>query len=221
MIRGRLPSDRNSVNEIYQDAESRIAYLRRFEGYRGLINSKYKRVSLEDEDLFYVKQRTIKNHVIRITGLNSAWVCEEDGEYGKLILGDIQVREALKMGSSRGKADLSISLLHHPLDWLNEFDQADCRPLCYGEFDFLLHGHLHRTGILSLQQPGHRALVIGAGACYLGRDRPNAYNYVCLNVATRRGTAYFREYTDMDGGHWTRDTRTYKAAQDGTYDFSF
>lgn len=221
MIRGNLPSNRNAVNAIYQDIQSRTAYLRRFDGYRCFINSKYKRMSLNDEDLFYVKHRTIRNHVIRIIGLNSAWISEDDDEDGKLILGDIQVREALKLGSSRGKADLNISLLHHPLNWLNEFDKVDCRPLCYGEFDFLLHGHLHGTDVLSLQEPGRRAMVVGAGACYMGRDRPNAYNYVCLDFENRRGTVYFREYTDMDAGHWTKDTRTYKAAPDGKYDFEF
>lgn len=220
MLRGNRPTDRSAVNGIYQDLESRVAYAARLHGFRSFVKDKYKSISL-NEDLFYVNHRTAQSCMVRITGLNSAWVSGADHEYGKLILGDIQVRKALQARSSRGQEDLSIALVHHPLEWLSEFDQDDCRPLCYREFDFILHGHLHKTGMLSLQEPGRRAMVIGAGACYMARDKPNAYNYVCLDVQNRRGTVFFREYTDLDTGHWTKDTRTYRAAPDGRYDFQF
>ena len=148
-------------------------------------------------------------------------MCEKDDEYGKLILGDVQIRDALKVKLSRRRPDLSIVLLHHHLDWLDEFDRQDCEPLCYKNFDFLLHGHLHKTGVRSLKEPGRQAMIVGAGACYLGRSRPNAYNYVCLDLANRRGIVHFREYSEKDAGHWAKDTTTYMTAPDGRYGFDF
>lgn len=217
-----LLKNREAVNTIYLDINARRTYLERFKDYRTFINSEYRSMKLENDDVFYVTHRRVEDQVIRIIGLNSAWASEEteDGEFGKLILGDVQVRKALA-SSRRTKADLTIVLLHHPLEWLAEFDRRDCEPLCYGGCDLLLHGHLHETGLSTLKQPGRRATLVGAGACYLSRDWPNSYNLGCLNLRKRQGTVYFREYTAKDGGHWTKDVRTYKAAPDGKYDFQF
>jgi 3',5'-cyclic AMP phosphodiesterase CpdA len=212
-----LLQTRDSVNQVYHDRESRRLFLKRFHNYRQFVNENYSHISLDDDSFHYVRYRTINDKVVCVTGLNSAWASSEDGEFGKLILGDAQVREALKAGS-RKKADVRISLFHHPLDWLQEFDRDGCEPLCHREFDFVLHGHLHKTGILTLTAPDRQAMVLGAGACYLGRDRPNAYNYVHLDFENGRGVVYFRQYTERAGGHWTIDAQTYRGIE-GKYGF--
>jgi predicted phosphodiesterase len=213
-----LLQNRDSVNRVYHDGEARRLFLKRFDNYRQFVNDNYSHISLDDDSFHYVRRRTISGKVVCVTGLNSAWASSGDGEYGKLILGDVQVREALKAGT-RKKADVRISLFHHPLDWLREFDRDDCEPLCHSGFDFVLHGHLHKTGILTLTAPDRQAMVLGAGACYLGRDKPNAYNFVHLDFENRRGVVYLREYTERAGGHWTIDAQTYRGVE-GKYEFT-
>jgi 3',5'-cyclic AMP phosphodiesterase CpdA len=213
-----LLQDRDSVNRVYHDRKARRLFLRRFDNYRELVNNECNHIPLGEDSLHYVRYRTIGGKVVRITGLNSAWTSSEDGEYGKLVLGDAQVREALGTGP-RKRVDVRILLFHHPLDWLQEFDRDDCEPLCHSGFDFVLHGHLHRAGILTLTAPDRQAIVLGAGACYLGRDKPNAYNFVHLDFENRRGVVHLREYTERAGGHWTVDTRTYREVPEGKYEF--
>jgi predicted phosphodiesterase len=214
-----LLEDRESVDEIYYTHKTRADFLHRFQDYRQFIGDNYNHMSLDQDSLYYVKYRIVGGRRIYIAGLNSAWASSEDGEYGKLILGDAQVRGALEQIPDR-KDIIRIALYHHPLDWLQEFDRNGCEPQCLKGFDFILHGHLHKAGITSLAGPGRQAMVVGAGACYLGRDRPNAYNFVRLDLENQEGTIYFREYTDRDGGHWAKDVKTYAEAPDGRYDFS-
>ncbi len=212
-----LMEDRNKVNDIYHDSVSRTLFLKRLDNYRYFVRNNYRHLCKNENSPYHVIQKTINGMAMFIVGLNTAWTSEGDGEYGKLVLGDAQVREALT--PSRKKAGVRISLFHHPLDWLVEFDRDDCQPQLYGACNFLLHGHMHKTEIASLTAPGHQTIVLGAGASYMGRSGPNAYNYVHLDFKEQRGVVYFREYTDRDGGHWTKDTRTYKDAPDGKYEF--
>ena len=210
--------NRDLVSEIYHHHESRLTFLSRFDNYFDSFILHYlKHLRYGNGDLFYIARRKIQDFHIDVLGLNSAWTSFQDEEYGKLILGDPQVRAALNH-KYRRKNSITIALLHHPLEWLIEFDREDCEPQLYSNCDFILHGHLHRTGITTLHSPGRDAMILGAGACYMGRNTPNAYNYVEFNPETRKGVVYLREYSDRSGGHWTSDTRTYKGV-DGKYEF--
>lgn len=209
-------TNRGSVDQVYYDPESRIQFMRRFSNYSDFVSRDFKRIKYKDGKPFYTKRRTIKGVSVRVLGLNSAWTSSEDNEYGKLILGSPQIRDALAADSK--KADITIALLHHPLDWFVEFDRDECEPQIRESCDFVLHGHMHKTRTSTVSAPGSRIMVVGAGACYMGSDKPNAYNYVKFDPRSRKGSLYLREYTIRSGGHWTTDTRTYKGV-DGKYEF--
>ncbi|MBC8457218.1 MAG: hypothetical protein H8D67_04385 [Deltaproteobacteria bacterium] len=86
-------------------------------------------------------------------------------------------------------------------------------------YKFILHGHLHRAGILRPMDPDSNTTVIAAGACYESRDYPNTYNFVRLNFETGKGTVYLRRYSDKRGGFWTKDVMTYRNVRDGEHVF--
>jgi len=45
-------------------------------------------------------------------------------------------------------------------------DQNDSATLLLDNCDFILHGHLHRSGMTQLVSPDSGAMVIAGGACF-------------------------------------------------------
>jgi formylglycine-generating enzyme required for sulfatase activity/predicted MPP superfamily phosphohydrolase len=217
-------NSRDAVNEAHLSAESRRLFLQRLDNYAAFVNTYFAKEHLvfDDEHYSHVQVFDVSAGAekvsVAVLGLNSAWLAyggEEDRNH--LVLGEYQVREALKAGEH---ADLRIASFHHPFDWFRAFDRNACQALLMRECDFVLRGHLHRTELLNLQTPDAGAMIIAAGACYETRESANAYNLVQLDWASGHGTVYLRAYSPSQGGFWTKDVMTYRNVQDGQYAFS-
>ncbi len=155
------------LDEILSTDEDRILVMRKFAHFDDFINGYADGCFLNNDKRYYQVHRfKVAGKALAVLALNSAWLCMGDEDQGNIALGEHQVREAL---SAVEDADLRIALMHHPFDWLHEFDRNDCEPLLLQKCDFILHGHQHRTGILSLATPDAGAMVMAAGACYQPR----------------------------------------------------
>lgn len=200
-------TDRQKVNQLLGNAVDRAALMERLGRYRQFTNDLWgKGPHFDSEPYFYVKKRRIAGKQVAILGLNSAWASASDADRNNLLLGERQVRDALEQAK---KADLRIALLHHPLDWLRDFDRGTCQSLLLGGCDFILHGHLHETSVGHWQAPGSRAWLFEAGACYEGPDYPHTYNLVQYDPDSGQGTIYLRIYSPHGGGCWVQDEMTY------------
>jgi hypothetical protein len=206
------------VNEVLTVAEDRRLIFRKFNHYADFVSGYFGgRLVFDDEHYFFMQPLDLADRRVAVLGLNSAWLAYGgDEDRGRLALGERQVRKALEAAR---EADLRIALLHHPFDWFQEFDRNDCEALLMQECEFVLHGHLHRTGLLSLTMPDAGAMIIAAGASYASRDYPNSYNFVQLDLGTGQGTVYLRRYSDERGGFWAKDVMTYRNVDDGQYTF--
>ncbi len=131
-----------------------------------------------------------------LAGFNSAWSCGRNGERGKLwAAGHWQqgtLREKLAV------ADFSLALIHHPPDWLVEYETPAFRRELRQDFKFLLHGHEHQDWV---ESGDDGFTTIAAGACYDRSDKENGYNLVRLDLETGRGEVFLRRY-DKTGGGW-------------------
>jgi len=204
------------VNRLLDDDVNRAIVMQRFRCYKQFVNGYLRRYPPFDSGrYFYVETCQCAGKRIAILGLNSAWTSASDDDRLKLLLGERQVRTALDQAQH---ADVRIALMHHPFEWLQDFDRDDCEPLLLRGCDFVLHGHLHRTGLIQLRAPGIEAMVIAAGACYETRQYLNSYNLVQLDLRAGKGTVYLQTYSDRHGGFWTRDLLTYPEAP-GEYHF--
>lgn len=72
--------------------------------------------SLPKSRLLYTLNDTIKSKTIRFTCINSAWMSSKEEKPGSLFF---PVKIAERLISENNKADLNISLLHHPVSWFN------------------------------------------------------------------------------------------------------
>jgi len=213
-------SDRNRTNAILANVVDFKLVMQRFKGYAKFVKDYFGgHIPFNTKQYFYVRDLPWSGPRVKVLGLNSAWVCASDNDKTPgVLLGERQTRAALEPVKSE---DLKIALLHHPFDWLRDFDQRDSAAMLLDGCNFILHGHLHHTATTQLSGPDTHAMGIGGGACYETREYPNMYNFVRLDLDARTGTVYLRRYSDERGGFWATDTLTYKNAPEGKYIFEF
>lgn len=213
-------TDRQNVNAILTSPDDRQLMFARFAGYADFVNDYMGDYLPFDIDrFFYVRMLEILGRRVAILGLNSAWVsASEQDETKGLVIGEGQVRSTLELSVD---ADLRIALMHHPFDQLRAFDRDDVEQMLCDGCDFVLHGHVHRTSVLSLKGPETCAMVLSAGAGHAMHRHPSSYNYVQLGLAAHTGTVHLRRYSDEENNGWTRDTLTYQNASTGRFNFRF
>jgi 3',5'-cyclic AMP phosphodiesterase CpdA len=210
--------DRDSVNAVLDTPGDRQLLLARLQNYGSFVNDYLDgHTRFDGENYFHVRTLALAGLQIAILGLNSAWLAHGgDEDRGKLVLGERQVREALDQAST---ADLKIALLHHPFDWLQDFDRQDCEALLSAHCDFVLHGHVHSASTARITSPDSATQIFACGAGFEMREKMNRYNYVRLDLEAGQGTVFWRIWSDRGGGFWTQDAMTYRNAPDGTYTF--
>lgn len=213
-------TDRDGANDVLATPADRQLMMARFRGYRAFVNDYLGgRLPFDDERYFYVHSLDLAGLRVAIMGLNSAWVSASVEDRAKgLLIGERQARAALAAADKAGAA-IRIALLHHPLDWLREFDRDDSATLLADGCHFILHGHLHHTAATQLTTPDGSATVLAGGACYETRQYANTCNWVQLNPAAGNGLVILRRYSDARGGFWAKDTLTYRNAPDGVVRF--
>ena len=212
------PDDRESVARLLDSAHNRALVFRRFHNYQTFINEYLEGIlSFDSDNYFYTRFIEVRNLQVAILGLNSGWLSTPQADRNRLVLSERQVRPAL--ATSRD-ADLRLAVMHHPFDWLADFDRDDVEALLCNHCDYVLRGHKHRVGLLQAHTPDSRAMIIATGACYKARQYLNSYNFVRLDLVAGTGTVYLRMYSDRGGGFWTKDVRSYRNVDDGVYSFS-
>jgi len=136
-----------------------------------------------DDNLAYLITRHIDSLPIGIAGLNSAILCGDNEDQGKLVLGDrpiIDLCEKIRAADVR----LVVTVVHHPPSWLADFDKRtfDARLLPY--CDILHRGHLHEPDVQPVYvTASNNCLAISAGASYAWRQFENSYSIVTVDVS--------------------------------------
>jgi serine/threonine protein kinase/predicted MPP superfamily phosphohydrolase len=212
--------NRDSVNDILSNASDRCVMFGRYQGYADFVNGYLgEHLLFDQEDYFYVRKLQVGGRCVAVMGLNSAWLSASDEDEAKrLVLGELQVREALAQAEG---ADLTIALVHHPFEFLRPFDRDDSAAMLIDHCSFVLHGHLHHAVEGRLGSPDSQAMILSGGACYETQDYPNTYNWVQIGLAAGSGMVYLRRYSDKRGGFWAKDTLSYKSVSSGRYGFQF
>lgn len=208
---------RRRVAEILTDQQCRRLVLRRLDQYAEFVNEYFAgHLRFSDEEYFYSKTVKIDDAELAIYGLNSAWFCASDSNQGQLVIGERQVRAAIDQNAG---ATLRIALVHHPLDWLAEFDKNDSEDLLVRQCDFILHGHWHKQAFRQEKRPSGEPYIFASGAGYDKRELRNACNAVKIDLASGIGSAVSLRYSDGGGGFWSRDAQSDPGLTGGVYNF--
>ncbi|MCP4659315.1 MAG: NACHT domain-containing protein, partial [bacterium] len=150
----------------------------------------------DPERLVYGAVRSVAGLQVGIAGFNTAWSCCRDGERGRLWMAGKWQQGVLR--AKLREADFSVALMHHPPDWLVEYENPDFGRGLRQDFRFLLHGHEHRAWV-NCTDDGYT--VLATAACYeRSESEHNGYNLVRLDPAAGRGEVWLRRYDDQGGG---------------------
>jgi len=164
----------------------------------------------EQADYVNVRRMPIGEKQVALLGLNSAWMCGRNkaqiGDKGFVILGEPQIHSVLDEISD---ADLKIAVLHHPFDWMTEFDCNRIENRLLQGYDFILRGHQHKPKVEVTSGTSGNCVIIPAGASYDRRmaENPayaNSYNLVHLDIDTGKGTVFLRRWSDPRN-KWVED----------------
>ena len=176
----------------------------------------------EQADYVNVRRMSIGDKEVALLGLNSAWMCGRNkakiGDKGFVIVGEPQIHSVLDEIS---ESNLKIAVLHHPFDWLTEFDCNRIETRLMQGCDFILRGHQHKPKVEVTSGTSGNCVIIPAGASYDRRmaENPayaNSYNFVHLDLATDKGTAFLRRWSDPRN-KWVKDI---DSCDEGECDFN-
>jgi predicted MPP superfamily phosphohydrolase len=116
-----------------------------------------------EDGLFWIGRREAHEGLrIRIAGLNTSLLANDDEDLRRLWLGLQQLEQAL---TKQQEGELIIVLTHHPLSWLG--DGGKVGGWLESRADVLLCGHVHAQEPLLTQRGGGRRFVqVAAGALH-------------------------------------------------------
>ena len=141
----------------------------------------------------------IRGTKLHVAGLDSAWMACGDDDRGRLLLGRYQLNQTVNTADAAG-AGWRIALLHHPWDYLAEFE-SEARAVVHQHRDLLLRGHLHkpRPERVVPPDPSRACLELPTGCVYETSEYPNAFQWIELSAAGRRVRVLFRAWVQ---GAW-------------------
>jgi len=161
----------------------------------------------------YIRRFLVDGIRVALLGLNSALMCGrnkhangEVNDQSHLFVGEPQLYKPLKQVI---QAQVRIAVLHHPFEWLAEFDRDRVENRLRRECHFILCGHQHKPNISVERGMVGDCVIIPAGASYDTRvarnpRHTNSYNFVHLDFEKAQGTIYLRRWSDSRD-RWVED----------------
>lgn len=154
---------------------------------------------------------------VGIASLCSVLVAGTDDERHKLLVGERQVRDAVK---GLAGCPLKVALLHHPVDWLAGEEEGRIRELLEAEFQVILHGHLHVPSTSARLSGSGTSITSAAGATYTARPEwPRQVQAVLFDPGSGAVTVHVFSWSERQGGHWCRDSSGARNSADGVIRF--
>lgn len=214
-------NDRPYLHSCLMDDQKRTKLFSPFRAFNDFMDGY---TNQENSGYACIREWAINGNKVAILGLNSAWMSGrkkkgkgKTDDKGSLVVGEPQVHDILRRIS---EADIKIAVLHHPFDWLIDFDRDIIESRLMKKFNFILHGHQHKPSINVIKGSQGNYILIPAGACYDRRipEDPrysNSYNFVHLDFVSQKGTIFLRHWSEPRT-EWTKD---HDSCDDGKLEF--
>lgn len=189
-------TNREKLNQFIDDLPSRSHYFSRLENFHKFKETLESTHRLTSTVLYSTYTFDLHGTTIGVASLNSSWRASGKGErfdHGKLLLGERQIDHAAKEISG---CDIRVAAIHHPFEWLADFDMLDTRLRALAEFDLLLFGHNHKAYSEVVQSTGGTAVINNCGCLYGSREYHNGYTVITYNMDNNNVRILYRTYFD-------------------------
>lgn len=157
---------------------------------------------------FVHRYKTSAGKHIGIVGLNSSWMCRKKKDEREIAIGGYQVIKAMEELKDKGEIDLTISLFHHPMQWLWPED-VKCLEI-YLKDSMILSGHFHLSGGGFFQGLNGSRFSFLTGAAYLGSESkvPARFQYITCDWGKDEIRLDFRKHAEGGAPKWVKDSET-------------
>ena len=204
----KMIEDPKEVTSFLLDAShARSAVFNRLQNYVDFWKQLRGKDAPIEECLWYAERPKLDDETdpLAIVGLCSAWMSgscwkvllettpgHENDEEDPAYLALCEKKVADLLGKAAG-ADITVALMHHDYQILNQNDRQRCGPLLEQQCEFILCGHRHKPDLMP-RRIGAKTHIVQAGASYDSRDLRNAFNMVEVNLDTRHARMIVVEY---------------------------
>ncbi|EEM08341.1 hypothetical protein bmyco0003_49370 [Bacillus pseudomycoides] len=206
---GMNPPKNSTEADEWLSVEHLENFIRPFEAFEKFCEGiGIPKLSIGSKEFNLVGQREI--HGIKFVVLNSAWFCRGNEDRGELWLGlpQLQLMQSFQQlinPSDYDDGPITIAVVHHPKDWLNDEEQYTYeRPSTYRYLSerthLILSGHVHGA----IEEPTkmfNRAYSVIGGATYAGERYRNNFSILKVNKESRTCEQIPYEY-DPRNGKW-------------------
>jgi hypothetical protein len=188
-------TDRDAVNAFIDDLQNQqdaLARMTNFERFRRSFPNKFE---LRSSELFSTYNLNKHGRKIGIACINSAWRAYGGPvDYGKLLIGERTIDSCIEDLAS---CDLRIGVIHHPFEYLQEFERVELKRRIFGAFNIWLIGHTHEPDFDFVQTFNSDSIVVvTGGALYHTRQYYNGYSLIQFSFGEATGQVHLREYDD-------------------------
>lgn len=199
------------VSNYYDDADSKQLLSKRHTAYFEFCTSFLGYPSSSS----HCWSKTFKTGTerIRVDGLNTSWLCRGDDDHRRLLVSQSQLTEVIK---THADVELRITVMHHPLADLMEFDEVNTCDYLKQNTDIVLRGHLHRAETTEQMTNTGSFLELAAGALHDTHESPNRFSILDIseNLSELRVSTFL-----WQSGRWILDRNLYQTS-DGVGVFS-
>ena len=139
-----LRQELNSIEKVNDFIDKEVNIVNRVRIFKDFERDFYRdhlMKSLSNYQSSFISERN--NKKLGIACLNSAWRSyDTETDLHNLLVGERQITRATEYIH---KADIRVALIHHPVDWLAEFDQLCVSTALEKNFNIVFCGHIHRN----------------------------------------------------------------------------
>ncbi|MBG9455914.1 hypothetical protein ABE61_18115 [Lysinibacillus sphaericus] len=193
-------NDRDILNKFIDSIDQQkqlLVRLDKFHNFRDELHRNNQSIHTQNPlySTYILNKDNNEDIKIGLACLNSSWCAfGGDDDYGKILLGERQVDNAIE---DLKDCDYKIAMIHHPLEWLKEFDRESVYDRLITGFNMVLTGHIHSQNYKDIAFDSHNTIFLKTASLFQGRNL-NGYSLINLNFSTNEVEVLFREY--FEGG---------------------
>lgn len=185
------------VNNFLKKHKGSQLYIERLSDYKKWETNfykdyKHKFLSNYDNSFLY----NIGSHKVGISCFNSSWLCKDDNDRERLIVGQKQIEDSLELLND---CDVKLALMHHPIEFLIDFDREAVKDKLYKNYDVLFTGHVHQLDSMYTQNLTGKLFISIAGSTIADNptERKYANGYSVISLNPKKGVeVIYRKYLE-------------------------
>lgn len=174
--------------------ENSYQYIKRIEEYKNFEIELYK--DIETDNIHSMFNFSLKYQIngvsIGVSSINSSWRCNDDDDYGNVLIGENQLNDNYNYIKD---CDVKIALIHHQLDWVSKIEKSVIISHINKKYDVILSGHVHEH--MSQMSTGF------TGSCFYNVS-PSGLNQIRSDSSTFKNGFTIIDYNDSINCHYLK-----------------